>query len=280
MVENEIQNFIKLLKIKGYSKNTIESYGSMLRIWVFAHGLHNLERLEEKEIYSTAYKLMVNKPMAYSTQKQLVGALKLFYRELYSRELPSLEGLRPTRKASKLPVVFSQQEIKRLLNCTHNLKHKAMLSTIYGLGLRVGELLSLRIVDVDKHRKLVTVYNGKGKKDRNVMLPSYLQKLLRQYYKEYRPKEYLFEGSKGGKYTQSSVGAVLRQAMQKASITKSATPHTLRHSFATHLLENGTDIRIIQELLGHKSIKTTLIYTHVSNRIISKVVSPLDELDL
>lgn len=165
-----------------------------------------------------------------------------------------------------------------MLKATQNIKHKAILTTIYSLGLRVGELINLKIIDIDGDRNLVTVRKGKGYKDRIIMLSPVLKKLLRMYFKKYRPTEYLFEGKIGGKYSTSSVRKILGKSTKIANINKEVVPHSLRHSFATHLLENGTDIRVIQILLGHNSIKTTQIYTKVSNTLIHQVKSPLDFL--
>jgi integrase/recombinase XerD len=210
-------------------------------------------------------------------QKSLLGAIKLFYKLCHDRNL-RIEQYYPKRKESKLPIVLSPQEVKRILEVTTNIKHKAILSTIYGCGLRLGEVINLTARDIDSTRMLLIVRAGKGKKDREVMLSPKLLELLREYYKEYRPKEFLFEGQYCGKYTARSVQSVLSQALSKAKIAKKATVHTLRHSFATHLLESGTNIRFIQELLGHSNIKTTTLYTHVSSVATSKIPSPLDAL--
>ena len=262
-----IDKFCKLLKIKGYSKSTIQNYAYMLRLFLSDHKNRDWKNLPDRDILNKLYLLIVKRKMAYSTQKQLLSAIKLFYREMYNREV-LLNALRLTRKPGKIPVVLSKQEVQRLLQSTHNLKHKAMLSVVYGMGLRSGELLNLRLSDIDKHRDVVTIFNAKGKKDRIVMLSKKIRPLLREYYKKYQPKTYLFEGQKGGKYTRSSLRKMLRKALQHVNIQKPAT----------HLLENGIDIRIIQKLLGHKSNKTTMIYTHVANTQIINIESPLDTL--
>ena len=152
------------------------------------------------------------------------------------------------------------------------------MATIYGLGLRISELINLRVNDIDSDRMLVHIYNSKGKKDRIIMLPVNLLTLLRSYFKVYKPKQYLFEGQKNSTYSPSSIRKVLKASLAKAQIKKPTTVHTLRHTFATHLLENGTDVRIIQKLLGHKSIKTTLLYTQVAQSTIQNVQSPIDLL--
>lgn len=274
MAHSILNKFTQLLQIKGYSKNTIASYTSHLRLYAQVFKVNNWSSHTNKELLNNSFQLIHKKDMAYSTQKQFIGALKLFYLELYNRPI-YLDALRPTRKATVLPNVLSQQELKRLFKRTTNLKHKAMLVTIYSLGLRSGELLQLKISDFDKDRSVVTIKQAKGKKDRVVVYPERLKVLLRNYYNIYRPKTYLFEGQKG-QYTASSLAKVFKNAMQRAKINKSATLHTLRHSYATHLLEQGTDIRVIQKLLGHKNIKTTQIYTHVAKTELLKVKSPID----
>lgn len=273
----QIEQFAKLLKIKGYSVNTITSYCNHLRLYQQIFSVEDWQCVGNKELLNCGFEFISKKQMAYQTQKQFIGAVTLFYKEMFGR-IVNLNTLRPIRKPSKLPVVLAKEEVKALFKVTTNLKHKAMLVTIYSLGLRSGELVHLKITDIDGKRNLVTIYNAKGKKDRIVMLSEKLKVLLQEYYKKYKPKEYLFEGQKGGQYTHSSMSKVMRSALLRAKIKKDATLHTLRHSFATHLLEQGTDIRVIQKLLGHKSIKTTQLYTKVSTSFIQNVRSPLDSL--
>ncbi len=277
MAINEINKFSKLLKIKRYSDNTITQYTSLIRLYALAFNIQNWEKLSDKDILNNSYLFITKKEFSYSSQKQFLSALQLFYKEMYNRWL-NLDALRPRKRPENHPPVLSKQEIDRILNLTKNLKHKAILSTVYALGLRSSELINLKIKDIDGNRNIVYILNAKGKKDRSVMFPNRLKSLLREYYLEYKPKIYLFEGQNGGAYSARSLQAVMKQACKRASIKKKATAHTLRHSFATHLLENGTDIRIIQELLGHKSIKTTQIYLHISKATIQKVKSPFDEL--
>ena len=174
--------------------------------------------------------------------------------------------------------MLSVEEVQRLFACTPNLKHRAILMTIYSAGLRVSEALNLRISDIDSDRKQIRITSGKGEKDRFTLLSERLLVKLRQYYLEYSPKHYLFESYDGSKYSASSIRKVLKRSVQRAGIDKPVKVHTLRHSFATHLLENGTNLRYIQDLLGHTSAKTTEIYTHVSSKKLSDVVSPLDAM--
>lgn len=221
--------------------------------------------------------MVLDKKISQAYQKILVGAIKLFFNELLRKNY-KLNYLYPDRTEKKLPIVLDKSEVLLLLNAIENIKHKSIISLIYSAGLRLGEVIELKVNDIDSKRMLIRIAAAKGKKDRYVMLSDKLLSLLREYYKDYKPKDYLFEGQKGDKYSARSVQAILKQALKKAHITKNASVHTLRHSFATHLLESGTDIRVIQQLLGHSSIKTTKIYTQVTTSNISKVISPLDSM--
>ena len=180
----------------------------------------------------------------------------------------------------KLPLVLSEGEISKMISVTRNLKHKAILVTIYSCGLRLSELLNLKISDIQSERNLLLVRGGKGNKDRTTVLSEKTLLFLRKYYKVFKPDVYLFEGQHGHRYSAKSVHNIVKQALRDAGINKPASAHTLRHSFATHLLENGTDLRYIQELLGHSSSKTTEIYTHVSTKKLRGVVSPIENLDI
>jgi integrase/recombinase XerD len=183
-------------------------------------------------------------------------------------------------KARKLPMVLSEEEISNILSVTTNLKHKSILVTIYSCGLRLSELLNLKITDIQSDRHLLLVRDAKGNKDRTTLLSDTTLQLLRKYYLQYRPKEYLFEGLGGGPYSGKSIQHILQHSLAKAKICKPATPHTLRHSFATHLLENGTDLRYIQTLLGHSSPKTTELYAQVSTRSLKDIKSPIEKLNI
>ncbi len=169
-------------------------------------------------------------------------------------------------------------EVKKLIDAIDNVKHKAIISTLYSAGFRLEEALNLKVSDIDSENMVIRIHSGKGNKDRNVVLSDKLLSNLREYYRKYKPDKFLFEGRKGGKYSASSVQAIMKRALQNAGIKRKATPHTLRHSYASHLLEAGTDIRVIKEILGHKTIKTTQIYTHISSANIKSVKSPFDNI--
>jgi site-specific recombinase XerD len=271
--------FKTILELKRYSTNTISMYLSGIKTVLnfLIIDENKLKDLHDKDILLAIINITKHKNYGSSSQKQLIGAVALFYKELYKREI-DFSVIYPSQKEDFLPTILSKAEVKRILKHTTNIKHKAALAAIYGLGLRISELINLKVVDIDSDRMLVHIHNAKGKKDRMVMLPESLLIILRAYFKIYKPKTYLFEGRNDKVYSANSVRKVLKKAMVIAKITKPASLHTLRHSFATHLLENGTDIRIIQKLLGHKNIKTTLQYTRVAESTIQSVKSPLDLL--
>ena len=212
-----------------------------------------------------------------SFQNQVVNAVKLYFSAIQHKKM-DVELIHRPRREKVLPNVLSKKEVKAILDAPYNLKHRAMLAMIYSCGLRRGELLSLTKFDIDSKRMVVIIRMAKGKKDRIVPLSPKILDLLRDYYKSYQPKEFLFEGQGGGKYSEKSLENVFKQSLFKARNQKPVTLHWLRHSYATHLLESGTDLRYIQDLLGHKSSKTTEIYTHVSTKNIQNIRSPFDDL--
>ena len=277
MGTKEIIDFCKLLKIKRYSKNTINAYRSFIKLFFQISPTKEVNSLKNNEIINILFLIVNKKQYGAQSHKQLLSAVKLFYKEMYNRHLV-FDSIRPRNRPKSNPVVLSKKEIKQLLKVTYNQKHKAILTTVYSLGLRAGELINLKVQDIDGDRNVVLIKKGKGYKDRTIMLSPVLKNCLREYYKSYKPKVYLFEGQNGGKYTTSSMRKILANSVQRAKINKPVVLHSLRHSFATHLLESGTDIRVIQVLLGHNSIKTTQVYTKVSNALIHKVKSPLDSL--
>jgi site-specific recombinase XerD len=184
------------------------------------------------------------------------------------------------REEKTLPVVLSEKEVGDLFKVTENIKHKAILMLAYSGGLRLSELINVRIIDIDSNRMQIRIEQAKGKKDRYTLLSVKLLEILRKYFVAYKPKEWLFEGATGGQYSLGSIQSIMKEAIKKAGIKKKASVHSLRHSFATHLLENGTDLRYIQSLLGHASSKTTEIYTHITTKGFDQIKSPLDNLDI
>ena len=231
-----------------------------------------LKQLEDFIIW-----LVSKKKVSASYQKAMIATITKFYKEIFKRNV-NLKHLYPQRKEDRLPKFLTKNEVKKVLEATLNIKHKAILTTIYSCGLRLSELIELKISDIKTEENILLVRQGKGNKDRVVTLSSKLIELLREYYKMYKPKVYLFEGSRGGKYSKRSVQQIMKYSVEKSGINSPATVHSLRHSYATHLLESGIDIRIIKELLGHSNIKTTEIYTHITDVNKNKIKSPLDYL--
>lgn len=238
-----------------------------------------LRDLPDSEIEACMTALIEKNDCSRSLQNQLISAVKLYYRVMFGRRLSEVVLPRP-RKERKLPVVLSPGEISSIINVIRNRKHRLAVMLIYDTGMRISEAVSIRLNDIDAHRKLIHIKGGKGKKDRIVPLSERLFSGIREYIKSYLPGEYLFEGSSGSHYSARSVQQVFKRALARTGIRKHATVHSLRHSFATHLLEKGTDLRIIQELLGHENVRTTEIYTHVSSRNILSIRSLLDDLDV
>jgi integrase/recombinase XerD len=227
-------------------------------------------------IYNNEY--LLKNALSASYQNQVVNAIKLYFKIIKETKI-DIDKIHRPKRAKVLPNVLSKEEVKAILEAHSNVKHKMMLSMIYSCGLRCGELLALQPVHIDSKRHIVLIKNSKGKKDRIAPLSPKILEMLREYYKLYKPTTYLFEGqTKSRPYDSRSLQKVLKQALPKAAISKPVTLHWLRHSYATHLLESGTDLRYIQELLGHNSSKTTEIYTHVSTKSIQQIKSPFDDL--
>jgi site-specific recombinase XerD len=216
--------------------------------------------------------------LSAGTINQSINALRFLYVEIVKRPMVLGDIHRP-QKGKRLPVVLSLDEVKNIFDSLGNIKHRVMLMLTYSAGLRVSEVVHLRPEDIDSKRKLIHVHEGKGKKDRYTILSDSVLEGLRVYWKVHKPKKWLFEGqTEGEPYSIRSAQRVFECAAEKAGIGKDVSIHSLRHSFATHLLEQGTDIRFIQELLGHSSVKTTEIYTHVSRRHIASIRSPIDQI--
>lgn len=283
---NTFKDFRTLLTIKRYSSNTIETYIGLLISFQKYLGYNlPIDTLTNFQIINEFTNMILkstygkdNLHYSQSTQKQLASAIKLYFKEIHSKEI-DFSAVASRRPKQVLPTILSKEEVKLILKTTINIKHKAMLTSIYALGLRSGELLNLKIIDLDGDRNQIFIKAGKGRKDRVLPFPKKLKELLREYFKEYKPKDYMFEGRGGKKYTPSSLRAVMVKSLRAAKIRRPATLHTLRHSYATHLMDAGTDVRIIKELLGHNNIKTTLIYTHVTKRTLEQVPNPLDFLE-
>ncbi|WP_378172665.1 site-specific tyrosine recombinase/integron integrase [Aquimarina sp. SS2-1] len=268
------EEYLQKLLLKRYSQNTVRSYVNAFEAFINYYKDIELLCIGEQEIRRYLKKLISEKK-SNSYINLTINSIKFYY-ELVLNMPNRFYAIERPRKQQKLPVVLCKEEILSIINNTNNLKHKCIVSLLYSAGLRRAELLNLKISDIDSKRMVIRVVDAKGNKDRYTLLSVNLLKDLRNYFKQYQPKHYLFEGPKGNPYSASSVKAILEKAAKKSRITKRITPHTLRHSFATHLLENGTDLRYIQSLLGHSSSKTTEIYTHVATNTFRMIKNPLD----
>ena len=269
--------FIETLQLKGYSLNTVRTYRNEFSQFLFLLKNNDVFDCDETNVRNYFLYCINELKLSENTMHSRMNAIKFFFEKVLHREKFFFE-IHRQKKEKKLPKVIHPQDIRKIFDQTINLKHNTMLKLSYGMGLRVSEVTNLKISDIDSKQMLVLLERAKGKKDRYVNLPESILTQLRLYYIEYRPKEYLFEGQYGGQYSIRSAQMVFKQAMTRAGLNKVVSFHSLRHSFATHLLENGTDIRFIQDLLGHNDIKTTLLYTQVSNTSLRKIESPLDKI--
>ena len=275
-MEKPLEKYRDILIQKRYSKNTEKVYINYFTDFCRKFGPGNIDDLSKEKINAYISELIRERNISASQQNQRINAIKFYYEKVLGREKEYYELHRP-HKEQKLPKVLSKNEVKKILSVCENIKHKSILMLIYSAGLRRSESINLKITDIDSERMVINIRGGKGKKDRISLLSDHMLVLLRNYYRAYRPKDYLFEGQNGGKYSPTSIANILKKASLKAGIRKKVTPHILRHSFATHLLEQGTDLRYIQELLGHNSSKTTEVYTHVSKKAIDQIKNPVDD---
>ena len=276
---NKVDAFIRYLKSKRYSENTIKTYTEALLTFLKFHNQKLLNDITSDDIIVFNNDYIVKKKLSASYQNQIVNAIKLFFAQIENTKI-DVDLIHRPKKYNPLPKVLATEEVAAIINALNNSKHKCMISLIYAAGLRRSELLNLKIVDIDSKRMQILIKKAKGAKDRIVPLSETGLILLREYYRNYKPKLYLFEGRDENQYSERSLSLVLKKACVLAGIKKVVNLHMLRHSYATHLLEAGTDLRYIQELLGHKSSKTTEIYTHVSQKSLSKIISPLDKLGI
>lgn len=270
-----LENFKRWLRSKRYSENTIKTYSEAMKSFLVFYRLKDLNEIDNDDVIRYNNDYILKNRLSSSYQNQIVNAIKLFFSTTQNRVI-DIEKIHRPKRAKVLPNVLSKEEVLKIIDTTENLKHKTLLALIYSAGLRISEALSMKPKDIDSVRMLIHVKNAKGKKDRYTLLSEKVLLLLREYYLVYKPKEYLFEGQFGGMYSSRSAQIILKKTAIKAGIRKPITLHTLRHSFATHLLESGTDLRYIQDLLGHSSPKTTMIYTHVTNDSLKKIKNPFD----
>lgn len=267
--------FVQRMQSKNWSKSTIDNYASQVRCFLREFK----ERDRARNITADEIEKYLLQKVQINTRKHARCGIQAFYKLAINQPM-KLAHIPWPKKERKLPQPIDSSEVQKLLKVCENLKHKTIIALLYGCGMRVSEVINLKIKDIDSTKNIINIIAGKGKKDRQVMLAPELLLLLRKYYLEYRPKEYLFNGQFDPQYSDRSINEFLKKYAKLAGIRQNIHAHLLRHCFATHSLEQGTDISLIQKLLGHNSIKTTMIYTHVSTNIIANTHSPLSSLSL
>ena len=270
-----LHEYVAYLRGQRLSESSVRTYYNFILKLVDFLGDRSVSDLRHRDIELFIEQRIAAENYALSTHRQCISAIKHFL-ELYDCGKIDTAAIKRPKKSRYLPTVLSKEEVIALLRLTRNLKHRAILAMIYSGGLRIGELLELKLSHIDVLRRQIIIKNSKGRKDRVVVLAESMLPLLNNYLSTYSPKLYFAEGQAGGPYSAQSVRAFLQESCRRAGIKKKVTPHTLRHSYATHMLENGIDLRYIQELLGHSKPETTMIYTHVSRKDILKIESPLD----
>lgn len=274
------EEFLMKLKELRYSPKTIKVYKESFEEFINFYPTYDIKNIDETLIIKFLRFLVTERKISTSYQNQSINAIKFYYERVLGGQRKIYFIDRPIKEKT-LPIVLNTDEVKHILAATTNIKHKAILMVIYSAGLRISEAVGLKIKDVDSQRMQIRVEQSKGKKDRYTLLSLKALAILREYFKEHRPKEWLFEGiTEGAQYSTRSIQQVFKDSVERAGIKKDVSVHTLRHSFATHLLENGTDLRYIQSLLGHENSKTTEVYTHVTTKGFDQIKSPLDNLDI
>lgn len=275
--EDALNELEKTLHLKRFSESTIRTYKQMLSLFLSRFKNRNLKQVTKEEIEGFIYQLIKKNNISESYQNQIINAIKAYYEHVIGMPREYYTIKRP-KKAVSIPNVLSRKDVINIIQNPKNIKHKSILWTIYSGGLRISEVINLRINDIHSNEGFIFIKDSKGKKDRKTILSPHLVKLLRIYYKKYKPSYWLFEGQTGGQYSVGSIRAIFRKAVENTNSNPWATVHTLRHSFATHCLENNVNLRHIQTMLGHNSSKTTEIYTKTIEINNKKITSPLDYL--
>lgn len=273
------KKFDEFMQLRNLSERTRESY---LRVLIDLASFYHMspELIRQDQIIEYVLYLQNNKGLAFSSCNVALSAFKCFYNQFLNKGTLVFK-VPPRRTPKTLPTVYTRQEVRSLIQCTSHPKYRLIFMTAYGTGMRLQELVHLKVADINSQEMSIFVRQGKGKKDRITLLPRQLLEELRSYSRLFKPKDWLFYGYRSHQpLTGDSVSRKFRESKKKAGITKSGGIHTLRHCFATHLLENGTPIRTLQHLLGHSDISTTTVYLHVSKNLISNVSSPLDQISI
>ncbi len=271
-VEKELEKLRAELRLSGFSQNTVETYSILVKEFLLSTRKNPAE-LDEQDLKKFLLQLL-DSGRKKTTANLARAALVFYYRNVLGKQVE----VKSIKTEKKIPEVLTPEEVKKLLQACDNPLHELIIEFLYSTGVRLSELVNMKIKDIDWQEGMGWVRGGKGAKDRRIILSKKLLEKLKDFVKGRNPDEYLFPGRTGGRMNKRNVQKIVARAARKAGITKNVHPHTLRHSFATHLLQEGTDIRIIQELLGHSNLNTTQIYTHVSTQDLKKIRNPLDEL--
>lgn len=270
-----VDSYMKILHVKNYSPATEKTYVNHLNLFLDYVKTTKVASVDSKFLLDYFNYIKESKKFSYSSMKQALASVRFLFLDVLKKDI-DFDFFIKMKRPNNLPNVLTLEDIRNIINSIENIKHRAIISTIYSCGLRISEAIHLKISDIDSSAMTIKIVNAKGKNDRFVMLSEKLLKLLREYFAVYKPKEYLFEGQYGEKYSARSIQQIFNNAVRKLNIRKKVTVHTLRHSFASHLLDSGSDIRFIQELLGHKHLSTTQIYTHINPTSVKKIKSPFD----
>lgn len=269
-----IQAYRKDLLLKNYAASSIDNYVS--QVFCFLKRFNNVYS-EPIKINEASIKEWLLEAKSINSRKHKISAVKLFYIHTIKQPL-KFRYIEYPRAVKKIPIVLSIDEVQKMFNVCKNLKHKVILSLLYSCGLRVSELLNLKWSNIDRSRMIINIIDGKGGKDRQVMLSDSLIPLLEIYYREYKPKDYILNGQFTQQYSSRSILEVVKQLGKSAGLNKRVYTHLMRHNCFTHMVENGIDINLIQKIAGHNNVKTTMIYTHISDNLISKINSPLNNI--
>jgi integrase/recombinase XerD len=271
------KKYIHLLQQKAYSQNTLKTYSVEFSIFLKTLQQHDAESLETHRVNDYIHWCINTKKLSENQVHSRINAIKFYYEQVLGKDKIHFKITRP-KKEKSLPKALSFEDVQAILNQVKNNKHYFILAITYGTGIRLSEIVNIKLCDIDVNRKTIFINRAKGKKDRIVNFPDSLLAFYKMYLLEFKPIEYLFEGQYGGKYSSRSVQLIYTEAKEKAKVLTPGGIHGLRHSYATHLHELGTDITLIQKLLGHNDLKTTMIYTQISKKEIAQVSSPLDRL--
>lgn len=273
-----IGNYIRLysedLRLKNYSESTIKNYCSQVALFL---SQHQDVATKPSEISERKIKEWLLEAKEINSRKHRLSAVKLFY-QLTGKQPLKFKHIEYPRANRKLPIPLSQSEVQRMFDVCTNLKHRVILALLYSCGLRVSELINLKWSHIDRPRMIINIIAGKGKKDRQVMLSEKIIPILEDYWREYHSKEYVLNGQIQLQYSAQSVGQVVKQLAEKAGIDKRVYAHLMRHNSFTHMVESGVDINLVQRLAGHSNVKTTMMYCHISNSLISKIQSPINNI--